>query len=114
MWVGYFDRGIDLIATETSERVSHIEDDRVREVNFMAFDPDADRMHAATSRGLVSFDGQLKQSILTRQQGGLINDSIAHVSVANGAASIRGSTDSLSLDRPLVVAMTARIPIRVR
>jgi ligand-binding sensor domain-containing protein len=109
LWVGYFDRGIDLIATETFERVSHIEDDRIREVNFIAFDPGEDRMLAATSRGLVSFDGRMKQSILTREQGGLINDSVAHVSVADVSASIPGSPEGatparLDRDRALVVA----------
>ena len=103
LWVGYFDRGIDLIAIETSERVSHIEDDRVREVNFLTFDPGEDRMLAATSRGLVSFDGRMKQSAITRQQGGLINDSVAHVSVAEVSASIPGSPDS-NRDHALVVA----------
>jgi hypothetical protein len=103
LWVGYFDRGIDLIAAGTSERVSHIEDDRVREVNFIAFDAGEDRMLAATSRGLVSFDGRLNQSILTRQRGGLINDSVAHVLVANSTASIPGSPDG-SRDRALVLA----------
>ena len=55
LWVGYFDRGVDLIAPETSERLSHIEDDRVREMNHLAFDRSEDRMLAATSRGLVAF-----------------------------------------------------------
>ncbi|HSO76583.1 MAG TPA: hypothetical protein VLU47_17245, partial [Blastocatellia bacterium] len=103
LWVGYFDRGIDLIATETSERVSHIEDDRVREVNFIAYDPGEDRMLAATSRGLVSFDGRMKQSAITRQQGGLINDSVTHVSVAEVSASIPGSPDR-NRDHALVLA----------
>lgn len=80
LWVGYFDRGIDLIAPETSERLSHIEDDRVREINHLAFDRREDRMLAATSRGLVAFGGGLKQTVMTREQGGLINDSVAHVS----------------------------------
>src|SRR6185503_680374 len=44
LWVGYFDRGIDLVAPETSERISHIEDDRVREINHLAFDRNEDRM----------------------------------------------------------------------
>ena len=79
LWVGYFDRGIDLIAPERSERLSHIEDDRVREINHLAFDASDDRMLAATSRGLVSIGGNLKQTIMTREQG-LINDSVAHVS----------------------------------
>jgi ligand-binding sensor domain-containing protein len=83
LWVGYFDRGIDLIAPETSERVSHVEDDRVREINHLAFDRTEDRMLAATSRGLVIFGGGLKQTVITHDQGGLINDSVAHVSVAD-------------------------------
>jgi len=82
LWVGYFDRGIDLVAPETSERISHIEDDRVREINHLAFDRNEDRMLAATSRGLVVFGGGLKQTVMTREQGGLINDSVAHVSLA--------------------------------
>jgi ligand-binding sensor domain-containing protein len=83
LWVGYFDRGIDLIATETIERLSHIEDDRVREINHLAFDRSEDRMLVATSRGLIVFSGALKQTVITREQGGLINDSVAHVTIAN-------------------------------
>jgi len=82
LWIGYFDHGIDLISTEASERLSHIEDDRVREVNHLAFDRDDDRMLVATSRGLVLFGGGLKQNLITRDRGGLINDSVAHVSLA--------------------------------
>jgi ligand-binding sensor domain-containing protein len=83
LWVGYFDRGIDLIAPDSSERLSHIEDDRVREVNCVVFDRTADRMLAATSRGLVAFGGDLKQTVMTREQSGLISDSVAHVSLAD-------------------------------
>ncbi|HVG18247.1 MAG TPA: hypothetical protein VNI02_04280 [Blastocatellia bacterium] len=83
LWVGYFDRGIDVIAPETSERISHVEDDRVREVNFITSDRDGDQVLAATSRGLIVFDGRAGQTVLTRERGGLINDSIAHVSLAD-------------------------------
>jgi ligand-binding sensor domain-containing protein len=31
LWVGYFDRGVDLIDPETGEQLAHVEDDRVRE-----------------------------------------------------------------------------------
>ncbi len=92
LWVGYFDRGIDLIAPESSERLSHIEDDRVREINCLAFDRTAGRMLAATSLGLVVFSGDLKQTVLTREQGGLINDSIAHVSLADIDSPLLAST----------------------
>lgn len=92
LWVGYFDRGIDLIAPETSERLSHVEDDRVREINHLAFDRNEDRMLAATSRGLVVFGGALKQTVMTREQGGLINDSVAHVSLADIDSALLAST----------------------
>jgi len=82
LWVGYFDRGIDVLTPETSERLSHIEDDRVREVNHLVFDGSDDRMLAATSRGLVAFASNFKQTVMTREQGGLINDSVAQVSLA--------------------------------
>ncbi len=93
LWVGYFDRGIDLIGSETGERLSHIEDDRVREINHIAFDRTGNRMLAATSRGLVVFDGGLKQTEITREQGGLINDSVAHVSLADIDSPLLVSTD---------------------
>ena len=109
LWVGYFDRGIDLVASATNERLTHIEDDRVREVNFIAFDSNEDQILAATSRGLIVFDGHLKQSVLTREQNGLVSDSIAHVSIMNVASLVAQSSSgttpvSLSRNRALVLA----------
>jgi ligand-binding sensor domain-containing protein len=108
LWVGYFDRGIDVIAPETSERLSHVEDDRVREVNFIAFDRVNDQVLAATSRGLIVFNGRAKQTVLTRERSGLINDSIAHVSFANVASPAPETSSampvSLSRSHALVLA----------
>lgn len=109
LWVGYFDRGIDTIAPATSERLSHIEDDRVREVNFIVFDREADRTFAATSRGLVSFDGRLNQTVFTREKNGLINDSIAHITFADAGPSYQASTNpvvpvSAASERVIVLA----------
>jgi ligand-binding sensor domain-containing protein len=56
-----------------------MEEDRLREINHLAFDISSERLFAATSRGLVIFAGNLKQSVITREQGGLINDAVAHV-----------------------------------
>jgi len=82
LWIGYFDRGIDVVLPDTAERQSHVEDERVREINHLVFDRSEDRMLAATSRGLVAFASAFKQTVMTREQGGLINDSVAHVSFA--------------------------------
>ena len=92
LWVGYFDRGIDLISPETSERLTHIEDGRVREINHLTFDRNEDNMLAATSRGLVVFDGGLKQTVLTHDQGGLVNDSVAHITLADIESPLLAST----------------------
>jgi len=96
LWTAYFDRGIDLLAPQTGELLSHIEDDRVREVNSLAVDPGADRMAAATSRGVVLFDGRLKQSALTRERDGLASDSVAHVTFVDAgvASSVGGASGS--------------------
>jgi ligand-binding sensor domain-containing protein len=97
LWVGYFDRGIDLIDPESGERLQHIEDDRVREINHLAFDPADDRVVAATSRGLVIFGNGLKQTTITRDQGGLVNDSIAHVLLAEIDSPLLASTGAVPL-----------------
>jgi ligand-binding sensor domain-containing protein len=86
LWIGYFDRGIDIIATDSRERLSHIEDERVREVNFIAINRSDDRAFVATSRGLVLLDGRLQQTVMTREQNGLIDNAIAHISFPEGSA----------------------------
>jgi ligand-binding sensor domain-containing protein len=81
LWVGYFDRGIDVLSTETGERLSHIEDDRVREVNFIAA---SGSVYVATSRGLVVFASLMTPTVLTREKSGLISDAVAHVLFTEG------------------------------
>jgi ligand-binding sensor domain-containing protein len=90
LWVGYFDRGVDIISPETNERVAHLEDDRVREVNFIAFDKTTDRALIATSRGLVAIDGKSKQTVLTKEQG-LIDNAVAHISLVEDNLTARGN-----------------------
>lgn len=85
LWVGYFDKGVDVLAVESSERLSHIEDEWVREVNYLTFDKANDRILIATSRGLVALDSRAKQSILTKEQG-LIDNAVAHISLVEDAA----------------------------
>jgi ligand-binding sensor domain-containing protein len=102
LWVGYFDRGLDVIAPETSERLSHVEDDRIREVNFINYDQSSGHTLIATSRGLVVIDGRMQQTVLTREQNGLINDAVAHVTMtARQPAAARpadgGATEAMVL-----------------
>jgi ligand-binding sensor domain-containing protein len=85
LWIGYFDRGIDLIDPQSGERLSHLEDDRVREINYLLYDRDQDRTIAATSMGLAILDGRFRQTVLTREQNGLVHNSVAHVLLASRA-----------------------------
>ncbi|MBI3652734.1 MAG: hypothetical protein HY231_17060 [Acidobacteria bacterium] len=85
LWIGYFDRGLDIIAPQSRERLSHLEDDRVREVNFIAVDQTNNRTLIATSRGLVQLDRRLNQTVMTREQGNLIDNAVAHIAFANDA-----------------------------
>ena len=100
LWVGYFDRGMDLLSPATSERLSHIETDRVREINHLAFDRSENKMMAATSRGLVIFGEGLKQTVVTREQGGLINDSVAHVTFADVDSRLLMTSTAGSSEKP--------------
>src|SRR5581483_2791170 len=92
LWVGYFDHGADVIAPETGERLTHLEDERVREVNFIIFDPASGQTLIATSRGLVRIDGRREQNVLTREKNGLINDAIAHVALMPANGAVAGAT----------------------
>jgi ligand-binding sensor domain-containing protein len=104
LWAGYFDRGIDAISLDSGERLSHIEDDRVREVNSLVFDKRDDRLIAGTSRGVIFIDRSSKQSWLTRAQSGLINDSVAHVSIGDASTPAGSSGSGARLATSLVVA----------
>lgn len=86
LWVGYFDRGLDLVAAD-SGRVRHVEDEHVFCVNRIFVDPKTINIDVATANGLVRFDANgSQQQILTRADG-LIADHITDVvSYRNGLA----------------------------
>jgi ligand-binding sensor domain-containing protein len=78
LWVGYFDRGLDIVAGSL-DRVTHREDEHVFCVNRIVASPDQLRVAVATANGLVMFDpaGTVRQ-ILGREQG-LIADHVTDV-----------------------------------
>jgi ligand-binding sensor domain-containing protein len=94
LWVGYFDRGLDIVPLRNSEQKRHIEDDRLFCVNRIKESGDARSVAVATANGLAMFDagGRLRQ-VLDRGSGLIAS----HV------------TDVLFGDRPdsLVVATPA-------
>jgi len=78
LWVGYFDRGLDLLASGGS-RASHVEDEHVFCVNRIFPDAKTGIIDVATANGLVRFDGSgSEQQVLTRADG-LIADHVTDV-----------------------------------
>ena len=77
LWVGYFDRGLDLLASDN--RVTHIEDEHVFCVNRIFPDTKTGTIDVATANGLVRFDDSgSEQQVLTRADG-LIADHVTDV-----------------------------------
>ncbi|MBI1355622.1 MAG: hypothetical protein GC160_14890 [Acidobacteria bacterium] len=86
LWVGYFDRGLDILAPGGS--VEHHESDRIFCVNRIVEDREADRVAVATANGLTFFapSGQPKET-LTRDDG-LISDAVSDVVVRPGGLAV--------------------------
>jgi len=81
LWVGYFDRGVDILSTGVHGvgAVEHREDDHLFCVNRIALDPRRGTMAVATANGLVLFDGQgHPRQVMTRRDG-LIADHVNDV-----------------------------------
>jgi hypothetical protein len=86
LWVGYFDRGIDVLASENL-RIIHVEDEHAFCINRILAEAKTGDIDVATANGLLRFDslGHLRQ-VLTRADG-LIADHVTDVvGYGNGLA----------------------------
>jgi len=78
LWVGYFDRGLDVLA-DGHRRARHIEDEHVFCVNRIFPDAKTGAIDVATANGLVRFDASgTEQQVLTRADG-LIADHVTDI-----------------------------------
>ena len=78
LWIGYFDRGLDLLASDNA-RAGHVEDEHVFCVNRIFPDAKTGVIDVATANGLVRFDDSgSEQQVLTRADG-LIADHVTDV-----------------------------------
>jgi hypothetical protein len=87
LWVGYFDRGLDLLRANGSLAV-HVENEHVFCVNRIVPDAKEDRVHVATANGLVEMDasGAVRQ-VLTRSDG-LIADHVTDAVAYRGGLAV--------------------------
>ena len=89
LWVGYFDRGLDVMSVEADPTITtarHLEDDHLFCINRIALDPVRNTMAVATANGLVLFDATGKpRQVLTRRDG-LISDHVTDVVYSRAAS----------------------------
>ena len=78
LWVGYFDRGLDVLSANGG-RIEHHEDDRLFCINRIVLDPRRNSMAVATANGLVLFDAQGKPRQVMTKRDGLIADHVTDV-----------------------------------
>lgn len=78
LWVGFFDRGLDILST-TGQPTEHREDDHLFCVNRIVVDPRRKTMVVATANGLVLFDQQGKARQVMTKKDGLIADHVTDI-----------------------------------
>jgi len=81
LWIGYFDRGIDIADSGTMKRTVHVEDEQVFCVNRIVPDPHRNVQVVATANGLVLFSPEGKILRRIGRSDGLIADHVSDVAV---------------------------------
>ncbi len=106
LWVGYFDRGLDVLPNGTG-RTRHVEDQHVFCVNRIWAGEKAESVEVATANGLARFGatGKLEQ-VLTRADG-LIADHVTDVAAYRGGLAIATPAGITFLDAPGARSMYA-------
>ena len=78
LWIGYFDRGLDVLDAGL-ERAVHHESDTLFCVNRIVADPEHARTAVATANGLVLFDsGAQPRQVMGRKEG-LLSDHVTDI-----------------------------------
>jgi ligand-binding sensor domain-containing protein len=74
LWVGYFDRGLEIVDVASARPSQHIEDDHVYCVNRIVHDSKRKRTGVATANGFVLFDAAgVERQVLTKSDGLIAN-----------------------------------------
>jgi ligand-binding sensor domain-containing protein len=84
LWIGYFDRGLDILSLGSQARAEHVEDDHVFCVNRIVADPDRNTMDVATANGLALFDAAGRERQILLRRDGLIADQVTDVFAERG------------------------------
>ncbi len=80
LWVGYFDRGLDILSSDL-QRAEHVENDHVFCVNRITPNPRRGMTAVATANGLVLFDANGNQQQSLGRADGIIADHVTDVAL---------------------------------
>jgi ligand-binding sensor domain-containing protein len=80
VWIGYFDRGLDLLDADAG-RATHVENDHVFCINRIVPDGRTGTVAVATANGLVRFDSNARQQQVLTRADGLIADHVSDVAI---------------------------------
>ena len=83
LWVGYFDRGLDLLPMDL-QRAEHQEDDVLFCINRIVPDPSNERTAVATANGLDMFDANGRSRQVLGRNDGLLADHVTDVAFREG------------------------------
>jgi ligand-binding sensor domain-containing protein len=88
LWIGYFDRGLDVVEVGSAGLGlrRHFEDDRLFCINRIV--PQPDRTAVATANGLVLFDDSLKPKQTLTRADGLIANHVTDVVLLDGSMAV--------------------------
>jgi ligand-binding sensor domain-containing protein len=103
LWIGYFNRGLDLLGSEAG--VKHLEDDVLFCINRIKSDEKSNRMFVATANGLVLFDMAGKPRQVLRSNDGLISNHVTDVlSLQTGQGTVIATNAGLTFMNGAVVS----------
>lgn len=77
LWIGYFDRGIDIMDDSLSVKY-HLENDDIRIIRHLKKNPKTGRIYAATSRGVIRIGNDFRYDIINKEHG-LISNEVSHI-----------------------------------
>jgi ligand-binding sensor domain-containing protein len=81
LWIGYFDRGLDIADIDAGQSATHVEDDQIFCVNRIVQDSYRSMTVVATANGIALFNPQGKLLKRIRQANGLISEHVSDVAV---------------------------------
>ncbi|HXE89457.1 MAG TPA: hypothetical protein VNK82_00685 [Terriglobales bacterium] len=87
LWVGYFDRGLDILDA-SGRHASHVENERVFCVNRIVPDAERNLIAVATANGLALFDADGRQRQVLGRAEGLIADHVTDVALYPGGMAV--------------------------